>query len=323
MLRISVIIPVFNAEKYLDRCLKSVLASLGEIKGEILLINNNSTDNSPKIIDKYTKKYPKTIFSHNCTTPGAGAARNLGVAKARGEYIWFVDADDEVTRDAISKLLKAAQESAYEITAKTGVKSKKKANLVMLGMKKIYPNKKEVVFTAIDPEEPNFKSRFVRYGMGPVQFLILREWWNKHGLKFRETGMHEDVELMSSLILYTDNLASVNQPLYLYYQNPGSVLYREEWNESYFDIFKALENIYKRFKDKGAIETYHDELEWFFIWNLLIDSAEDFKRYPEGRDGFRRSRELLEKYFPKWRKNRFLKEKPIRLKVKVRLNYGK
>ena len=78
-----------------------------------------------------------------------------------------------------------------------------------------------------------------------------------------------------------------------------------------------------RFKEAEAVKTYHDELEWFFIWNLLIDSAKDFEAFPEGRPGFARSRKMLTKYFPNWRKNRFLKAKPIKFRIKVRLNYNK
>ena len=128
---------------------------------------------------------------------------------------------------------------------------------------------------------------------------------------------------MSSLILYTDNYSYVNKPLYFYSQNNNSILHRIAFNPNIFDIFTALESLYGRFKDAGAEKQYHDELEWFFIWNLLIDSAKDFEQFPEGKIGFQRSREMLRKYFPKWRKNRFLRKKPLRLRIRVLINYNK
>ena len=131
------------------------------------------------------------------------------------------------------------------------------------------------------------------------------------------------MELMSALILYTDKFASVDAPLYFYRQTQDSVLHRRSWSEHAYDIFPALEGLYGRFKAVHAEKQYHDELEWFFIWNLLIDSASDFAQFPEGKPGFARSREMLKKYFPKWYKNRFLKEKSAKLQVKVRLNYIK
>ena len=135
--------------------------------------------------------------------------------------------------------------------------------------------------------------------------------------------MHEDMELLSVIILYTDRFVGIDEPLYLYYQNEGSVIHKSEFDPHIFDIFPALEGLYQRFKKAGVADEYHDELEWFFIWNLLIDSAKDFSAFSEGRPGFKRSREMLSSYFPGWRKNRFLHEKSLKLRMRVRLNYSK
>ena len=304
MIQISIIIPVYNAEKYLGRCVESVIKALEKVHGEILLVDNGSKDGSVNLIQKYRKKYPGVIRALQCLDPGAGTARTYGVTEARGKYIWFVDADDTIAETAVSKLLAAAEQ--------------KKADLVMLGMKRIYSNGHTDYLTAVTPEEDSFKSRFIRYGMGPVQVVARRNWWNQYGFKFKEGIIQEDMEMMSALILYTDKYAAVNEPLYYYYQNEDSVLHKTTWDPHAFDIFPALEGLYQRFVDAGAEKKYHDELEWFFIWNLLIDSAKDF-----GKPGFERSRKMLKKYFPKWRKNCFLRQKPLKLRIRVRLNYKK
>ncbi|MBQ6410077.1 hypothetical protein IJI18_02365, partial [Candidatus Saccharibacteria bacterium] len=153
--------------------------------------------------------------------------------------------------------------------------------------------------------------------------IFLKSWWVSNGFLFKEGIIHEDMELISSLILYISKFASVDKPLYTYYQNEDSVLHKTRWDPHYLDIFPALEGLYNRFLKMDAAKEYHDELEWFFIWNLLIDSAADFAKFPEGKEGFKFSREMLTKYFPKWRKNRFLKEKPLKLRIRVRLNYRK
>ena len=309
MIQISIIIPVYNAEKYLDRCVKSVIKALEKIHGEILLVDNGSKDGSVDLIQKYRKKYPGVVRALQCLEPGAGTARNYGVTEARGNYIWFVDADDEISEDAVTKLLQAAE--------------LKKADLVMLGMKRIYQNGHSDYLSAVRPDEDNYKSRFVRYGLGPVQAMAKRSWWNQYGFKFKEGVIQEDMEMMSALILFTDKYAAVDEPIYYYYQNDDSVLHKTTWDPHTFDIFPALEGLYQRFVDAGAEKTYHDELEWFFIWNLLIDAAKDFAKFEEGKPGFERSRQMLKKYFPKWRKNRFLKQKSLKLRMRVRLNYKK
>ena len=308
---ISIIIPAYNCAKYLNRCIKSVLEALNEYDGtgEIIIVDNNSTDKTYETIKELQKKQPKLVKAEQCKTPGAAAARNYGVKKASDEYMWFIDADDTIRKDAISRLTDVAKEND--------------ADLVMLGMERIYTDGHTDYLSAVCPKQENYKSRFVRYGLGPVQVLIRRQWWLGHKLAFNEGMIHEDMELMSALILYTDKFACVDEPLYYYYQNSDSVLHKSSWDAHYLDIFPVLKSLHSRFEKAGATKKYHDELEWFFIWNLLIDSAKDFSKFPEGREGFQRIREILEEYYPNWRKNRFLKEKPLKLRLRVRMNYYK
>ena len=306
---LSIIIPVFNAEKYLVRCLKSVLRAIALTKDEIeiILVDNGSTDSSLQIAEDFLQKTPLEAQIWRCKTPGAAAVRNYGLKHVKGAYVWFIDADDEITSDSIKKLLKIVRKSTPD--------------LIMMGAKRIYPDGHTNELTAVDPKKSDYKSRFVRYGAGPWQFLIKRKWWESHDFKFKEGIIHEDMELISSLILYTDRFEALKEPVYLYYQNAGSVLHKEKWDPHYLDIFKALEGLQSRFSRKGALDEYYDELEWFFIWNLLIDSAKDFKKFKEGRKGLKKSREMLKKYYPTWRKNKFLREKPLKLRIRVRLNY--
>ena len=124
MLKLSIVIPVYNAEKHLRRCLDSVVQALGDIPGEILAIDNDSTDDSLLVLKEYQEKYPKLFSVLRCHTKGAAAVRNFGATKAKGEYIWFIDADDEITKTSIDKLIKKADEAD--------------ADLVMMGAKRIY-----------------------------------------------------------------------------------------------------------------------------------------------------------------------------------------
>ena len=325
-MEISIIIPVFNAEKYLDRCLLSVVDSLRNAgsRGEIVLVDNLSTDGSLKIAKKWQKKLSceKALALRvvECQTPGAAAAKNAGVREAKGKYIWFVDADDTIAETAVARILKVTKMAG---SMRLG-EAKMTVDLIMIGATRVYADGHTDYLSAVKPDEPNWESRFVRYGMGPWQVVVRRAWWNKHHIAFREGIIHEDMELMSALILYPRQIYfAVDEPLYFYYQNENSVLHRRVWSEHAYDIFPALEGLLERFRSFQAEKQYHDELEWFFIWNLLIDSAKDFAEFPEGHAGFSRSREMLMKYFPGWGHNRFLQKKPLRLRMRVLMNYYK
>lgn len=308
---LSVIIPVYNAEKYLERCLKSVFkaVALSKVSAEVIVVDNGSTDNSVKIAKDFAAKSPLRVSVLQCHTKGAAAVRNFGVPHVKGEYVWFVDADDTVAENSIKLLMEKARRA--------------RADIAMMGATRVYADGHTDYLSAIDATSPDYKSRFVRYGAGPWQFIFRRAWWATNDFQFREGIIHEDMEMISSLILYTNKFVSVDKPLYIYYQNEDSVLHKKAWDPHYLDIFPALTGLYNRFSKMGALKEYHDELEWFFIWNLLIDSSKDFAKFKDGKEGFKFSREMLKKYFPKWRKNRFLKQKPLKLKLRVRLNYRK
>ena len=103
MYKVSVIVPVYNVEKYIKKCLDSLVnQTLEDI--EIVVINDGSPDNSQKIIDKYVKKYPDKVKSYIKQNGGLGSARNYGIEKAMGKYLCFVDSDDYINLDALEKL---------------------------------------------------------------------------------------------------------------------------------------------------------------------------------------------------------------------------
>ena len=92
---LSIIVPVYNVEKYLDTCLTSLVNQTVD-NYEILVINDGTKDNSQEIIDRYVAEYPDTVFSYIKENGGLSDARNYGLEKARGKYIAFIDSDDSI-----------------------------------------------------------------------------------------------------------------------------------------------------------------------------------------------------------------------------------
>lgn len=112
---VSIIVPVYNVEKYLARCLNSLIEqTLYEI--EIICVDDGSTDNSPKILKQYADKYPN-IKIITQTNKGLSAARNTGMNHAQGKYIGFVDSDDWIDKDFYEKLFYTAQKYNASISA--------------------------------------------------------------------------------------------------------------------------------------------------------------------------------------------------------------
>lgn len=305
MIKVSVIIPVYNAKKYLDACLKSVLEQgFGGL--EVILVNDKSTDGSEKKCLEYGKKFDNVRVLQG-EGRGAAAARNLGLKQAKGKYIWFIDADDEVVNRSIKKLFRTAE--------------REKADIVVMGAKRILRGGKTGFLKAVDVRQKDWKKVFIRYGFGPWQMMMRREFLLENELFFPEGIIHEDMALMSALVLYTDKVVTINEELYLYFQREESVLRPKKWNKNALDIFTALEFLYKKFEAEKKVKKYWAELEYFFIWNLLLDTAKNFAKFPEGRAEYPKIREMMKKYFPKWRKNKYLKEKGLGMRLRCELGY--
>ncbi len=212
-IKISVIVPVYNVEKYLKRCLDSLInQTLKDI--EIICVNDGSTDNSLSILDEYAKKDSRIIIL-NQKNAGLSAARNSGMEIAKGEYIGFVDSDDWVDLDFYEKLYYAAKNNDCDIAVADFIrehptKKKKRLNIT-----------KEEIF-----EKPEDKYMICKtYREGCVWNKIYRtEFLKRIDLKFVVGMYYEDRDFTARSLFYSKKLITVPDTYYRYFVNPKSIV---------------------------------------------------------------------------------------------------
>lgn len=212
-IKISVIVPVYNVEKYLKRCLDSLInQTLKDI--EIICVNDGSTDNSLSILDEYAKKDNRIIIL-NQKNAGLSAARNSGMEIAKGEYIGFVDSDDWVDLDFYEKLYYAAKNNDCDIAVADFIrehptKKKKRLNIT-----------KEEIF-----EKPEDKYMICKtYREGCVWNKIYRtEFLKRIDLKFVVGMYYEDRDFTARSLFYSKKLITVPDTYYRYFVNPKSIV---------------------------------------------------------------------------------------------------
>ena len=113
--KVSVIVPVYNVELYLEKCLLSLVnQTLQDI--EIIVVNDGSRDHSQQIIEKFQQEHPQKIFAYTKENGGLSDARNFGIDRAKGKYIGFVDSDDYVSETMYDEMLNIAEKNQAEIT---------------------------------------------------------------------------------------------------------------------------------------------------------------------------------------------------------------
>jgi len=219
---VSIIVPVYNAEKYLNKCLDSIVNQTYS-NLEIILINDGSTDNSLSICNDYTNKDGRIIVIDKHNT-GAADSRNEGLKKATGKYIMFVDSDDFIDLNIIEKKLTMLVGFDDTIAmCKMGVCfsldhiQKQEENL----LKTTYGNnaiKNSIIYRYFYPTSKNEK-----LAGSACRMLIPRKIITDNNIKFKNLRFREDAIFCIELLLKTNNVLVLDEALYFYHLNQRSV----------------------------------------------------------------------------------------------------
>lgn len=228
--KVSVIVPVYNVEKYLMKCLDSLVAqTLEDI--EIIVINDGSTDHSQQIIDNFHHKYPEKIKFFEKANGGLSDARNFGLEKAIGKYIGFVDSDDFVTPDMFLKMYELAE--------------KHQAEMVICNLQKI--NEDGIVVQKLEqipnmPEKIELETHisvFSDISYFACNKLFLNSLFND--FRFRKGVHFEDIQLVPQLLLQCKTIAQTQNYHYQYLERANSI--SKTHTERGLDILKAVEDV--------------------------------------------------------------------------------
>lgn len=226
---ISVVIPVYNAEKYLKKSLESILRQTYP-EWEMILIDNGSEDRSLEICQEYSEKEERIRVLHQFRNEGVSVARNLGIEKATGDYITFLDADDWVEEDYLEQLLKTAEDS--------------KADMLMCGYQKVYGRNREIEETRTEKETQEFTIKTYNrkdyistcllngytHCWGVLYKLSLLE-----GIRFPSgVSIGEDVLFLIDTVLQAEKMAVTQYDGYRYYINENGAMNRK-FTPSYMD----------------------------------------------------------------------------------------
>ena len=223
---ISVIIPVYNVEKYLDKCIISVLNQTYK-NLEIILIDDGSTDKSGLLCDEWAKKDNRIIVKHK-ENSGVSATRNLGIEIATGDFIGFVDPDDYIDVTMYEKMISASNNGEYDIICCNyyyGDEHNYKINIPIKEYIKM--NKKE------------YQEFSLKYGGQVWNKIYKREYME--GKKF-SSNIHVLEDLLFNLDISKDkiNVLYIDKPLYYYFSNPTSVLKKDIKKQSQEKILSSL-----------------------------------------------------------------------------------
>ena len=287
--RISVIIPVYNAEKTLPHCIASLYAQTYR-NLELLFINDCSKDNSLAVINEQITNATNVagietkVLIHE-TNRGVAAARNTGLEAATGDYIYYVDADDWIAPDTLESLVREAEQKEADIVGHEWYLAFEQNERYM----------RQPAFSSPDEALRNMMGGMLRWNLW--LFLVRRSLYEKNGIRFIEgMNMGEDMMVMIKLFTCAKNVSFLNKPFYHYVQaNANSLthIYSQE------HIRQVTTNVYEveKYIGNGGLSKQLEPYTHFLKLNIKLPLliSDDEARYKQWLEWFSESNSYVMK----------------------------
>lgn len=284
MTKVSIVVPVYNVQSYLAKCLDS-LVNQTYSNIEILVVNDGSTDDSQKSIDEYTEKYPQLIKGYIKSNGGLSDARNYGLDQISGDYVTFVDSDDYVRPTYISSMLKKALEE--------------QADVVVCDMEYVYDHKPTQFSSGGDFISSTIHEmpQLLKINNSACNKLFKSKLFND--IRFIKGIWYEDLATIPKIIIDAEKVCKVDEVLYEYVQRESSIVHTR--NLKIFDIYIALSSIQDYITQKNLEKSLKPILETMYVHQGVELTNLRIKDYDEGQIEFlQRNYQLIHSYYPHW-----------------------
>ena len=263
MPKVSIIVPVYNEEEYVSTCLLSLInQTLDDI--EIILIDDNSTDNSLNILLDYAKKYPNIKVYHNEKNIGQGASRNRGLSLATGEYIGFVDSDDYIRNTMYEDMYKAVLNNNYPEVVTTEIMFVKDDSYANRDLEFLARGKEKIINPTLD------KNAVISESPAVCNKIFRRD--TLKDFYFVEDSLFEDIPFSYTKYMEASKVVSVSSINYFYRRdiNRGVSSTNYRGNSHITDIFKVLDRLDFDMRKSSRYEVFKDEIRLIQLAYSLI-----------------------------------------------------
>lgn len=275
---VSIIIPVYNSEKYIGRCLDSVLNQTYK-NIDIIVINDGSTDHSQEIIDDYKKKY-SNIIAIEQENMGVSKTRNKAIKMAKTKYIMFIDNDDFIDKEYVEKHLKVAEEGEYDI--------------VLSGYRR--PNENGKIVKKMESTNEIWSRMMI---FAPWAKIYKTEYLKENDIEFLDNNLGEDVYFNLQAMLLTDKIKIIDYIGYNWFYNTKSISNTIQKDIRQMQVYELLNNCYDILVRKNTINKHYEMIEMYFIRYIIWLLTFSTKRLP-----YKTISEEYDKIF-NWLKDRF------------------
>lgn len=290
---ISIIVPIYNAEKYIKKCVDSLINQTKQ-EIEIILINDGSTDDTLKILKKYKDKRIKLFSNKN---QGIGKTRNFGISKATAEYIMFCDSDDYYESNMCELMFDVAKKDDLDI--------------VVCDFFKEYDSGKQEPFKVANFENTTLEETpaLIRtINLGPWNKIYKSELIKKNNILFEENLKYEDTPFVAKALDCANKIGKIDKYLnhYIVHEQSETTIR----DRRCFDIIKIVDIIRKYFKDKSYIKEDIDKLTVSILTNYTIQQRDQIDN-KVGEEFIEEAFSYLKREVPDYKNNKYYYDRSI------------
>lgn len=260
MPKLSMIVPVYNVEDYLAKCLDSIIyPELGDY--EIILVNDGSTDASGEICREYAAGHPALIRLIEQENSGLGAARNTGIDAAKGDFLAFIDSDDYLSPGALPEMLALLDESC---------------DIVFFDLRSVTEEGKvlkEIPGCALEGEFTLESYPELLFEMPSAwNKLYRRSLFTEHNVRYPARVWYEDMYATMKLYTLAGKMVSVRKCWHNYVQRAGSITNNKNTRRN-LEIIPAVEAMLDAFREAGLYDRYRPQLEYAAFYNQVLTTC--------------------------------------------------
>ncbi len=261
----SLIVPVYNVEKYLAKCLDSILNQT-YTDFEIIVVNDGSPDNSQAIIDEYAEKYPDKIKAYVKENGGLSDARNFGIERAQGDYLLFIDSDDYIDPTALSCIKKSIDNGRPDVIGFNLITvDEKGSRLEELTRPNITGVSGAEAIIALVEQNQYFEPA--------CGFAYRTQYWKSCGYEFMKGIYHEDFALMPLVILRAEKVSCIDIDAYYYVNTDGSITRtrsEDRLRRLSADLFKGYDFLVEEYFKRPSDNEYAGKIYLAYVSNAVI-----------------------------------------------------
>lgn len=269
-MKFSIIVPVYNAEKYLNKCLDSIINQTYQ-DFELIIINDGSKDHSQQIINKYLQRYSLKIRSFSKENGGLSDARNYGVKKAEGDYIIFIDSDDYINEKLLEELEAIIKNENSDVIGYNIVNLNCNYEKMEVNLKPPCNN--------LNGEDAIIKLVSGKQYFEPAcGFAYNLKYWNNNDFTYMKGIYHEDFALTPLVILKAQKVSFINFDGYYYIHTQNSITRNVDITEEKkraYDLLKGYDYLYEEIEKFHFQNNYAKDMLLSYISNSVIFRLEN------------------------------------------------